>query len=320
MPGALLRARLGRCWRRGRTSGVDSTRGSSGWRCRPRDARGGGACEGRAAPRHDLGERDCRRGAAHGDIRGARRRRLIPLAARQRRDGGRPDRKRDLRTRAVDRDGDRDRRRRRDGAGERHGAFGSDHAAAGGREPLREGRRLSGQSRAGARRRAGGAVRGRTRRGHDARRGRRHLPVASQARPHARPVRGPDAGRGFGAGRAQRAPRAAGGVRRYGGRRRTAGARRASPPRRGGHALDPPLPRRQTRAQRPRPSGGQAGRGHRPPRRLPRGRRRRTRAGLAGRGAAPRAPASVLAARATRTATASRSGPTPAPATSSSRC
>src|SRR6478736_5038665 len=49
-----------------------------------------------------------------------------------------------------------------------------------------------------------------------------------------------------------------GGIRRYAGRRRTTGARRASPPRRGGHALDPPLPRRQTRAQRPCPSGGQA--------------------------------------------------------------
>ena len=51
--------------------------------------------------------------------------------------------------------------------------------------------------------------------------------AASPTRSHARPVRGADAGRGFGAGRAQAAPCAAGDVRRCTGRRRATGARRA---------------------------------------------------------------------------------------------
>ena len=299
-------------------------RASSGQRRRPRDARGGGACERRAAERHDLGECDRGRGAAHGDVRGERRCRFVPLGARQRRDGGRSYRQRDLRPRAVDRDGDRDRRRRRDGAGERHGALGGGHAAAGGRDPLREARRLSGQSRAGARRRAGGALRGRTRGGRGARRRRRRLPAASPARSHAWPVRGADAGRGFGAGRAQAAPRAAGDVRRCAGRRRATGARRARLARRGGHDLDPPLPRRQAPAQGPCRRRGQARRGHRPHRRLPRDRSRRARGWMAGRGArrARRRPLRAPRARLARprTATASCSGTTAAPATSSSPC
>ena len=229
-------------------------RAPSGRRRRPRDARGGGACERRAAERHDLRECDRGRGAAHGDVRGERRRRLVPLGARQRRDGGRPHRQRDLRPRAVDRDGDRDGRRRLDGAGERHGALGGGHAAAGGREPLREARRLSGAescrrsqasrwrstcadarwprrsptptapsgcvSRASARP-------ARTRRGRRSRLRRRSRSGCTPCCGRRSSVRGPSAG-------GWRSPRGSA--------------------RRGGHALDPPLPRRRAHAQVPRRS------------------------------------------------------------------
>ena len=144
---------------------------------------------------------------------------------------------------------------------------------------------FQGKSRAGARRRAGGALPRRTRGGRRARRRRRHLRFAAPARSHARAVRGADAGRGFGAGRARGAPRAADDVRRCAGRRRAAGARRPRGARSGGHDLDPPLPRRHPRAQGPCRRRDQACRGHRPHRRLPRHRSRRAREGMAGSGA-----------------------------------
>src|SRR3954452_6752055 len=139
---------------------LGSMRASSGRRRRPRDARGGGACERRGAERHDLRECDRGRGAAHGDVGGARRRRLVPLGAWQRRDGGGADRQRDLRPRAMDRDGDRDRRRWRDGAGERHGALGGGRDAAAGHEPLQRGRQPLRAAAHGAPRAGGGPPRG----------------------------------------------------------------------------------------------------------------------------------------------------------------
>ena len=69
-------------------------RGTGRRRRRPRLARGGGARERRTTERHDLRDRHGGRSAARGDIHSARRRRLVLLGARQRRDGGRPRRER----------------------------------------------------------------------------------------------------------------------------------------------------------------------------------------------------------------------------------
>ena len=261
-------------------------RAPSGRRRRSRDARGGGACERRAAERHDLRECDRRRGAARGDVRG---------------DGD-----------AASYHWELGNGETAEGptAGATYGpglwtvtvtataADGSTSQAsvtvrseavtlrAGGREPLRETRRLSGAEscrRSPARRwlstcadaeaaaaladadgafrlrlprvRAPGPYEARTRVAASA-------PVALRVRPLLRATFV--------------------GAQTVGGR---LGLAARVLPCRGGHALDPPLPRRRAHAQGSRRSRGQARRGHRPHRRLPRGRSRRAREGMARRSA-----------------------------------
>ena len=124
-------------------------RGTGCRRGRPRSARGGGPRERRTAERHHLRDRNGGRSAARGDIHSARRCRLVPLAARQREDGGRPRRERDVRPWVMDRVGDGDSLRRLDGAGVGRRALGGGQAASGAGEPLREAGSLSRQRRAG---------------------------------------------------------------------------------------------------------------------------------------------------------------------------
>ena len=163
---------------------------------RPRLARGGGPRERRTTERHHLRDRDGGRSAARGDIQSARRRRLVPLGARQRRDGGGPDRECDVRPWRMDCVGDRDSLRRHDRprrrstcAPWRSGCVGRRGAATG--EPaLFRGSvvpALTGEPI---------VLYARGKRGcRDARGVRRHLPAPCAAPAHTRPVRGPVAAR-----------------------------------------------------------------------------------------------------------------------------